>query len=116
CMLCGQAEDKPDMFGIKVEHAGCRAHLFCLVMAVACALGGGIGSLAALRLLLIGAALSPFQKCFVCRQSGAANTSSEMGCNRSFHLPCAREGGCITQHLPHYRSFCCLHRPDQAVE
>ncbi|NXO01094.1 PHF7 protein, partial [Rhinopomastus cyanomelas] len=56
------------------------------------------------------------QECFVCRKSGAAITCSEMGCNRSFHLPCASEGGCVTQHLPHYRSFCYLHRPEQAVE
>ncbi|KFR13015.1 G2/M phase-specific E3 ubiquitin-protein ligase, partial [Opisthocomus hoazin] len=40
----------------------------------------------------------------------------ETGCNRSFHLPCAVEGGCITQFFGCYRSFCWEHRPEQAVE
>ncbi|NXI96001.1 G2E3 ligase, partial [Psophia crepitans] len=49
-------------------------------------------------------------------QSGATITCQEMGCNRSFHLPCAMEGECVTQFLPQYRSFCWEHRPEQAVE
>ncbi|KAF1484406.1 G2/M phase-specific E3 ubiquitin-protein ligase, partial [Megadyptes antipodes antipodes] len=56
------------------------------------------------------------QRCFVCGESGAAITCRETGCDRSFHLPCAVEGGCITQFLPQYRSFCWEHRPEQAVE
>ncbi|KAF1465411.1 G2/M phase-specific E3 ubiquitin-protein ligase, partial [Pygoscelis antarcticus] len=54
--------------------------------------------------------------CFVCGEGGAAITCRETGCDRSFHLPCAMEGGCITQFLPQYRSFCWEHRPEQAVE
>ncbi|KFM01182.1 G2/M phase-specific E3 ubiquitin-protein ligase, partial [Aptenodytes forsteri] len=56
------------------------------------------------------------KRCFVCGESGAAITCRETGCDRSFHLPCAVEGGCITQFLPQYRSFCWEHRPEQAVE
>ncbi|NXO00860.1 PHF7 protein, partial [Rhinopomastus cyanomelas] len=56
------------------------------------------------------------QNCLVCGKSGAAITCSEMGCDRSFHLPCAVEGCCVTQYFPHYRSFCCDHRPEQSVQ
>ncbi|NXF32960.1 G2E3 ligase, partial [Nyctibius bracteatus] len=56
------------------------------------------------------------QRCFVCGKSGATITCRETGCDRSFHLPCAVEGECITQFLPPYRSFCWEHRPEQAVE
>ncbi|KAK1214580.1 G2E3 ligase, partial [Pygoscelis papua] len=56
------------------------------------------------------------QRCFVCGEGGAAITCREMGCDRSFHLPCAVEGGCITQFFGLYRSFCWEHRPEQAVE
>ncbi|NWS79232.1 G2E3 ligase, partial [Crotophaga sulcirostris] len=56
------------------------------------------------------------QDCFVCGHSGATITCWESSCNRSFHLPCAVEGECVTQFLPHYRSFCWEHRPQQAGE
>ncbi|NXG63577.1 G2E3 ligase, partial [Hemiprocne comata] len=79
--------------------------------------------------------------CFICGQSGATITCQETGCDRSFHLPCAAEGECVTQYLapfryllspappdpgrtPHFsphpppssRAFCWEHRPQQAVE
>ncbi|RLV61916.1 hypothetical protein DV515_00019884 [Chloebia gouldiae] len=48
------------------------------------------------------------------------------GCDRWFHLPCAKEGSCVTQYIPPYRyllrtpghprSFCPVHRPEQDVE
>ncbi|NWU74020.1 G2E3 ligase, partial [Pterocles burchelli] len=56
------------------------------------------------------------QDCFVCGESGATITCRELGCDRSFHLPCAAEGGCVTQFFGLYRSFCWEHRPEQAVE
>ncbi|KAK4815093.1 hypothetical protein QYF61_015576 [Mycteria americana] len=56
------------------------------------------------------------EHCFVCGESGATITCWETGCDRSFHLPCAVEGGCITQFFGLYRSFCWEHRPEQAVE
>ncbi|NXE85146.1 G2E3 ligase, partial [Cochlearius cochlearius] len=56
------------------------------------------------------------QHCFVCGESGATITCQEAGCDRSFHLPCAVEGGCVTQFFGLYRSFCWQHRPEQAVE
>ncbi|NWR56793.1 PHF7 protein, partial [Bucorvus abyssinicus] len=54
--------------------------------------------------------------CFICGERGASITCRETDCDRSFHLPCAAEGGCITQYFPQYRSFCWEHRPKQAVE
>ncbi|XP_075570381.1 E3 ubiquitin-protein ligase PHF7-like [Pelecanus crispus] len=59
--------------------------------------------------------LCSFQHCFVCGESGATIACQETGCDRSFHLPCAVEGGCVTQFFPQYRSFCWEHRPEQAV-
>ncbi|NXI48486.1 PHF7 protein, partial [Galbula dea] len=54
--------------------------------------------------------------CSVCHQGGATITCREMNCDRSFHLPCAMEGGCITQYFELYRSFCSDHRPEQSVK
>ncbi|XP_074458358.1 LOW QUALITY PROTEIN: E3 ubiquitin-protein ligase PHF7-like [Larus michahellis] len=73
------------------------------------------GAVEALRLLLMGL-LCSFQYCFVCGESGATITCRETGCERSFHLPCAVEGGCVTQYFELYRAFCWEHRPEQAVE
>ncbi|XP_052662992.1 uncharacterized protein LOC128150670 [Harpia harpyja] len=47
---------------------------------------------------------------------GAAITCGEKGCDRSFHLPCASRGECVTQFFGLYRSFCWEHRPEQAVK
>ncbi|XP_072216521.1 uncharacterized protein [Excalfactoria chinensis] len=54
--------------------------------------------------------------CFVCDISGASITCAEPGCERSFHLPCAYEGQCVTQYFGLYRAFCWEHRPQQAVQ
>ncbi|NXX15530.1 G2E3 ligase, partial [Podargus strigoides] len=56
------------------------------------------------------------QHCFVCGKSGATILCCKMGCDRHFHFPCAKEGGCITQFLPPYSSFCSQHRLEQTVE
>ncbi|XP_050572907.1 PHD finger protein 7-like [Cygnus atratus] len=60
--------------------------------------------------------LCSFQQCFVCGERGATITCTETGCERSFHLPCASEGECVTQFFGRYRSFCWEHRPQQAVQ
>ncbi|POI19071.1 hypothetical protein CIB84_017186, partial [Bambusicola thoracicus] len=60
--------------------------------------------------------LCSFQHCFVCGNVGATITCAESGCHRSFHLPCASEGECVTQYFGQFRSFCWEHRPQQAVE
>ncbi|NXI41280.1 PHF7 protein, partial [Galbula dea] len=54
--------------------------------------------------------------CFVCHQGGATITCLEEGCDRSFHLPCAVAGRCVTQYFGPYRSYCSDHCPGQEVE
>ncbi|NXW45612.1 G2E3 ligase, partial [Nyctiprogne leucopyga] len=56
------------------------------------------------------------QRCFVCGERGATITCWQTGCDRSFHLPCAVEGECVTNFFPPYSCFCWEHRPQQAVE
>ncbi|XP_027496384.1 uncharacterized protein LOC113945885 isoform X2 [Corapipo altera] len=60
--------------------------------------------------------LCSFQSCFICGQSGATVSCCEADCDLSFHLPCAKQGGCVTQFIPPYRAFCPTHSPEQAVE
>ncbi|XP_032297863.1 PHD finger protein 7-like, partial [Coturnix japonica] len=55
-------------------------------------------------------------QCFVCGRSGATVICAEPGCERSFHLPCAPEGQCVTQFFGALRSFCREHSPQQAVQ
>ncbi|RLV61841.1 hypothetical protein DV515_00019979, partial [Chloebia gouldiae] len=57
-----------------------------------------------------------FQRCCVCGQRGATIMCCMEGCDRCFHLPCAKEGSCVTQYIPPYRSFCPEDRPEQDVE
>ncbi|XP_031463935.1 PHD finger protein 7-like, partial [Phasianus colchicus] len=39
-----------------------------------------------------------------------------MGCDRSFHFPCAAEGQCVTQFFGQHRCFCLEHLPQQPLE
>ncbi|XP_059679434.1 PHD finger protein 7-like [Gavia stellata] len=119
CMLCRRAEADPDICGCKLEKEGLCAHVFCLFFA---------NKLYQQQLQELGLMLffpedirrtiqrAARKACFVCGEKGAAITCHETGCKRSFHLPCAVEGGCVTQFFPQYRSFCWEHRPEQAVE
>ncbi|OXB53129.1 hypothetical protein ASZ78_002921, partial [Callipepla squamata] len=54
--------------------------------------------------------------CIVCGKTGASITCAQTGCGRSFHLPCASKGECVTQYFNEYRSFCWEHRPQQSVD
>ncbi|OXB52183.1 hypothetical protein ASZ78_005769, partial [Callipepla squamata] len=54
--------------------------------------------------------------CFVCGKRGASISCAQAGCDRSFHLPCASEGECVTQYFDEFRSFCREHSPQQEVE
>ncbi|NXN75813.1 PHF7 protein, partial [Himantopus himantopus] len=119
CTLCRRAEADPDTCGLKLEKQGLCAHEFCLFFA---------NSLCQQQIEVLGLVGFRFEDiqrtvnwaaqkhCFVCGESGASITCWQTGCDRSFHLPCAMEGGCVTQFLLQYRSFCWEHRPKQAVE
>ncbi|XP_054072434.1 PHD finger protein 7-like [Rissa tridactyla] len=119
CMLCRRAEADPGICGRKLQKHGLCAHEFCLFFA------NGLfqkrvryvepmGFLPEDIWLTI--EYAEWKYCFVCGESGATITCRETGCRRSFHLPCAVEGGCVTQYFEIYRAFCWEHRPEQAVE
>ncbi|KAM9276704.1 PHD finger protein 7-like [Morus bassanus] len=115
CMLCRRAEADPDVCGRKLEKRGLCAHVFCLYFANGIFQQGSREGVCVedIRRTVKRAAQ---KHCFVCGESGAAITCRETGCDRSFHLPCAVEGGCVTQFFGLYRSFCWEHRPEQAVD
>ncbi|XP_069668066.1 LOW QUALITY PROTEIN: PHD finger protein 7-like [Haliaeetus albicilla] len=119
CLLCRRAEADPALCGAKLEKRGLCAHVFCLLFASGLFQRGGreaglMGFLPEdIRCTIAQAAQ---KHCFVCGESGAAISCQETGCHRSFHLPCAVEGGCVTQFFGLYRAFCWEHRPEQAVE
>ncbi|XP_052635112.1 PHD finger protein 7-like [Harpia harpyja] len=115
CLLCRRAEADPALCGAKLEKQGLCAHVFCLFFAnnlLQQRSRDGV-RLEDIRRAVARAAR---KHCFVCGESGATISCREMGCDRSFHLPCAVEGGCVTQFFGLYRAFCWEHRPEQAVE
>ncbi|XP_075618708.1 LOW QUALITY PROTEIN: E3 ubiquitin-protein ligase PHF7-like [Balearica regulorum gibbericeps] len=119
CLLCRRAEADPDIYGRKLEKQGLRAHEFCLFFAndLFQQPAKAVGLMGFLPQHIMHTVEQAARKdCFVCGESGATITCREAGCDRSFHLPCAVEGGCVTQFLPRYMSFCWEHRPEQAVE
>ncbi|CAM9105463.1 unnamed protein product, partial [Bubo scandiacus] len=119
CVLCGRAAADPDLCGHKIKLEGLCAHLFCLFFASELFYwqdeeSGVLGFLPEdIRCTVEWAAQ---KKCFVCGESGAAITCCWEGCERSFHLPCAMEGECVTQYFAPHSSFCREHRPEQEVE
>uniref|UniRef100_A0A8D0F656 PHD finger protein 7-like n=1 Tax=Strix occidentalis caurina TaxID=311401 RepID=A0A8D0F656_STROC len=112
CVLCRRAEADPDICGPKRVKKGLCTHKYCLVSSLQLSARDGpfLSDLTSPRPSLLCSC------CFVCRGMGAAITCSERDCNRSFHLPCASEGECVTQFFGMYRSFCWKHRPEQAVQ
>ncbi|KFV19005.1 G2/M phase-specific E3 ubiquitin-protein ligase, partial [Tauraco erythrolophus] len=115
CMLCRRVEADPDLCGRKLEKLGIFAHLFCLFFA------NGLyqqGCKDGVRLEDIRHTIKRAAKknCCVCGRSGATITCQGTDCDRSFHLPCAVEGECVTRFLCPYSSFCPEHCPEQLVE
>ncbi|NWI66265.1 PHF7 protein, partial [Todus mexicanus] len=101
CMFCRQATADPEICGKKVEQLGLCAHQFCMILASELSeqpvKKPGLMSFRQVDVyrVLEGAV---HKDCCVCRRSGATITCGEMGCTRSFHLPCASKGECITQY------------------
>ena len=54
------------------------------------------------RLPLMGL-LASFQHCCVCGEIGATIMCCQEDCDRWFHLPCAKEGHCVTEYITPYR-------------
>ncbi|NXV54809.1 PHF7 protein, partial [Molothrus ater] len=119
CMLCRRAEADPDMCGEKLEKGGLCAHVFCMFFATLLPRQemdrvGLMGFLP--RDLLIAVRRAAQKYCCVCGQSGATIMCSVPECDRWFHLPCAKEGGCVNLYVTPFSSFCPEHRPEQEVE
>nr|XP_041573824.1 PHD finger protein 7-like [Taeniopygia guttata] len=119
CMLCRRAEADPDICGDKLEKDGLCAHLYCLIFATLLFRQENkhVGLMGFLpQDIQIAVRRVAQKRCCVCGLSGAAIMCCMEGCDRWFHLPCAKEGGCITQYIPYYSSFCPEHCPKQDVE
>nr|XP_054496315.1 PHD finger protein 7-like [Agelaius phoeniceus] len=119
CMLCRRAEADPDMCGDKLEKGGLCAHVFCMLFATLLSRQENhhVGLMGFLpRDLQIAVRRAAQKYCCVCGQSGATITCSVPECDRWFHLPCAKEGGCVNVYVTPFRSFCPEHRPEQEVE
>ncbi|XP_072184223.1 uncharacterized protein [Excalfactoria chinensis] len=119
CMLCGQTDADPDICGPKHLDYGICAHAFCM------AFSNGLFQQA--RIVSTTAEVTPedvqrviqeaeHKHCFICGKLGAPITCAETGCELSFHLPCTRQGECVTQYFGEYSSFCRKHSPKQAAE
>ncbi|RLV62589.1 hypothetical protein DV515_00019152, partial [Chloebia gouldiae] len=118
-MLCRRDEADLDICGDKLEKCGLCAHVFCLFFATLLFRQENlrVGIMGFLpRDILITVRRAAQKRCCVCGQRGATIMCSKESCGRWFHLPCAKEGRCITQYIPYYRSFCPVHRLEQDVE
>uniref|UniRef100_A0A8C0UD25 PHD-type domain-containing protein n=1 Tax=Cyanistes caeruleus TaxID=156563 RepID=A0A8C0UD25_CYACU len=101
CLLCRRVEADPDICGDKQEKYGLCAHVFCLVSGSGHSLQHSkkrVGLLGFLpRDIQLAVRRAAQKHCCVCGQSGATILCCKEGCDRWFHLPCAKEGGCVTQ-------------------
>ncbi|XP_027564367.1 PHD finger protein 7-like, partial [Neopelma chrysocephalum] len=119
CLLCRRSEADPDICGDKIQKRGLCAHVFCLFFASLLDQQEDerVGLLGFLpRDILHAVNRAAQQSCCICGQSGATIACCGTDCDLSFHLPCAKQGGCVTQYITPYRAFCPTHSPQQAVE
>ncbi|NXP38179.1 PHF7 protein, partial [Leiothrix lutea] len=119
CMLCRRAEADPDICGDKQEKYRLCAHVFCLFFATLLFRQDDdrVGLLGFLpRDIQLAVRRAAQKHCCICGQSGATIMCCEENCNSWFHLPCAKEGGCVTQYITPYSSYCPQHRPEQDVQ
>ncbi|KFP79761.1 PHD finger protein 7, partial [Acanthisitta chloris] len=115
CMLCRRAEVDLNICGDMTVCPGLCVHTYCMVLASGLLLPRNRSNF---RLGDVRRVIREAVKkcCFVCGKTGAAITCWDTGCSRSFHLPCATQGQCVTQFFGLYRSFCPEHRPQQAAQ
>uniref|UniRef100_A0A8C3VDT5 PHD finger protein 7 n=1 Tax=Catharus ustulatus TaxID=91951 RepID=A0A8C3VDT5_CATUS len=84
--------------------------------ATSCALPAAMGLPGEAPRLPLTGLLGSSQHCCVCGQSGATILCCEENCGKWFHLPCAKEGGCVNEYITPYSSFCSEHRPHQDLQ
>ncbi|XP_067145827.1 PHD finger protein 7-like [Apteryx mantelli] len=119
CVLCRRADSNPDVYGEKRWKDGVCAHENCLYLASRLPVrhANEMGADEFLPADIRRAVKRASRKlCYVCGERGATVTCRQKGCKRSFHFPCGREDGCVSQFSGQYRSFCREHRPEQSVQ
>eukprot|EP00076_Gallus_gallus_P044911 XP_025010449.1 PHD finger protein 7-like [Gallus gallus] len=108
CVLCGRVDEDSSILGHKKELGGFYFHEFCAMFANDLCEHVEAGRMAQFsRKDLIRTVRQAEQTlCFVCGKTGATITCAALGCDRSFHLPCASEGQCVTLYIGKFRSLC----------
>ncbi|XP_032530328.1 PHD finger protein 7-like [Chiroxiphia lanceolata] len=103
----------------KLQINGLCVHEFCLFFATNFpdhpVHRGGLWCLPSWEIRAV-VSLAAQQSCCICGQRGATISCCRRNCDLSFHLPCAKQGGCVTQFCRPFRAFCPAHSPEQAVE
>ncbi|XP_039243791.1 PHD finger protein 7-like [Pipra filicauda] len=119
CLLCRQSDADSDICGEKLFIHGFCAHENCLFFANNFpdrpVHRGGLWCLHSWEIRDV-VSQAAEQSCSICGQIGATIYCCRRHCDVSFHLPCAKQGGCVTQFCRPFRAFCAAHRPEQAVE
>ncbi|XP_072186656.1 uncharacterized protein [Excalfactoria chinensis] len=118
CVFCGQVDADSGILGRKKWMVGFYVHEFCAAFTNGLC-GRNRGNSRMMFLVKdLGCTVREAEQrlCFVCGSSRASITCAEPGCERSFHLPCAYEGQCVTQYFGEFRAFCWEHRPQQAAQ
>ncbi|KAI1236126.1 G2/M phase-specific E3 ubiquitin-protein ligase, partial [Lamprotornis superbus] len=115
CVLCHRTQADTDICGDKRVKPELCVHTYCQILATGLFPQEDTGHFLAedTRHIIREAAK---KSCFICCKMGATITCCKMSCHRSFHLPCAPDGECVTQYFGAYRSFCWEHRPQQALQ
>ncbi|XP_040515910.1 uncharacterized protein LOC121109273 isoform X1 [Gallus gallus] len=118
CVLCGRGDVDRNIFGRTFDQIWFWVHEFCLLFAnisfdESSTQEGTVGIDPAALTRKVKQANQ--KQCCVCGERGAAITCAQGGCERSFHLPCAKDGQCVTQFFREHRSFCWEHRPRQTA-
>ncbi|KAF4787785.1 hypothetical protein TURU_167639 [Turdus rufiventris] len=114
-MLCHRAQADTDICGNKRVTVQLCVHTYCQLFATGLFPQEDTGHflLEDTKHIIREAAK---KSCFICCKMGASITCCETSCHRTFHLPCAPDGECVTQYFGTYRSFCWEHRPQQALQ
>ncbi|XP_023785769.1 PHD finger protein 7-like isoform X2 [Cyanistes caeruleus] len=115
CMLCHRTQADTDICGHKRMNFKLCVHTYCQILATGLYPNENTGRFLVgdTRRIIREAAK---KSCVICYKMGASITCCHTGCDRTFHLPCAPDGGCVTQYFGAYRSFCWEHRPQQALQ
>ncbi|NXC39533.1 PHF7 protein, partial [Penelope pileata] len=119
CRICGQGDPESDIYGPQCLSSGIHVHTFCAAFSTGLLQRATIENRTVKFRFedIINTIVQATQKCcFICSERGASIDCAETSCERSFHLPCALRGECVTQYFGEHRSFCREHRPQQAVE